>query len=203
MIYTLLGLPHAGLICISDQKETLLSLEARTQSRLSPIVIAFARYTMSELEQILFERAREGLFTNTWTGGVLRQVAEMAGGDARAGLEALRHAAVGAESMGEKRIALRASADALRARVHTREEEMVQNLSYHERLIYELALEKQPLLTTDLRRVYADRCRKSGITPVARRTFSKYVKLLGDSGLIRVDERCTAGKGRLVSVPQY
>ena len=198
IIYTLLGLPCAGVVCVSNQKQTLLSLEERTRSRLSPMVIAFPRYTAKELEEILLGRAKKGLLANAWSRGVLRNIAEAAAGDARAGLEALRHAAVAAESTGKKGIALSASTDALRARGWTRQEEMVQRLSYHERLIYELALEKEQLLTTDLQRIYGNRCRKNGITPVARRTFSKYVKLLGDRGLLAVDERCTAGKGRLV-----
>jgi Cdc6-like AAA superfamily ATPase len=87
------------------------------------------------------------------------------------------------------------------ARGQTRQEEMLQRLSYHERLIYELALKNQPVLTTDLRRIYADCCQKKGITPVARRTFSKYVKLMIDRGLLGFDPRAVTGKGRLLTAP--
>jgi len=198
IIYRILGLPHTGVVCIANKKETLPSLEERTRSRLGPIVIAFPRYTPEELAEILLERAKKGLLANTWKKKDLLQIAQASAGDARAGVEVLRHAAVAAESTGKKRIAFRESAEALRTRVQTRHQEMVSRLSYHERLIYELALEKQPLLTTDLQRIYTSRCLKNGITPVARRTFSKYVKLLGDAGLIRVDERSIGGKGRVV-----
>jgi len=201
IIYTLLGLPHAGVVCISNQKETLFSLEERTRSRLSPMVIAFPQYRQQELEKILFDRAREAFVPNTWNKAILSKLVEGAGGDARAGLEALRHAAAAAESTGKKRIALRACAHELRARGPKPGEVMVQRLSYHERLIYELALQNEPVLTTDLRRIYGNRCQKDGITPVARRTFSKYVKLLGDCGLVSVDQRVVGGKGRLLRVP--
>jgi len=198
IIHGLLGLPHTGVVCIANKKETLLSSEERTKSRLSPLVIPFRPYRWQELKEILFDRAKRGLALDAWSEGVLRQLAQVAGGDARAALEGLRHAAVTAESTGKKRIALSACAGAPRARGQTRQEEMVQRLSYHERLIYDLALKNEPILTTDLRRIYGNHCRKNGITPIARRTFSKYVKLMVDRGLFGVDPRTVAGKGRLL-----
>jgi Cdc6-like AAA superfamily ATPase len=200
IIYGLLSLPNTGVVCIANKKETLLSMEERTTSRLSPVVIECQPYGQQELEEILFDRAKEGLALDAWNQELLRQIAESAGGDARAALEALRHAAVAAESSGKKRIALSACADALRERRPTRQEEMLSRLSYHERLIHELALKHEPVLTTDLRRVYGNHCQKTGITPVARRTFSKYVKLMVNRGLLAVDPRAITGEGRLLTI---
>lgn len=198
IIYGILSLPNTGVVCIANKKETLLSLGERTKSRLSPQVIEFEPYRQQELEKMLFDRAKEALVLNTWGDAVLRQLVRSVGSDARAALEALRHAAVASESAGKNRIALRRCAGALHERTPTRHEEMVQRLSYHERLIHELALKNEPILTTDLRYVYGNHCQKNGIMPVARRTFSKYVKLMVDRGLLDVDQRTVAGKGRLL-----
>ena len=198
IIYGLLNLPNAGLVCIANKKETFLALEERTRSRLSPVVIECPLYRDEELREILLERAKDALALGAWNEGVLSQLAHAAGSDARAALEALRHAAVAAESSGKKRIALSDCPDAARARGQTRHEEMLQKLSYHERLICELAMKNEPVLTAELRRVYGEHCQKNGIAPVARRTFSKYVKLMIDHRLLSVDPRIVVGKGRLL-----
>jgi len=201
IIYGLLNLPNAGVICIANKKETLLAIEERTRSRLSPVMIECPPYREEELKEILLERAKDGLALGAWSEGVLRELARAAGGDARAALEALRHAAVAAERLGENKIALSDCPDAARGRGQTQHEEMLQKLSYHKRLIYDLAVKNQPVLSTDLQRIYADCCQKSGIAPVARRTFSKYVKLMIDRCLLGVDARVVAGKGRMLTVP--
>ena len=82
-----------------------------------------------------------------------------------------------------------------------RQEEMAGQLSFHESLVYELASHRAPILTTDLRRLYEKDCRRKGIRPVARRTFSKYVGVLRNRGLLDVDEGTTPGKGRLLRRP--
>jgi len=201
IIYGLLNLPKTGVVCIANKKETLFSLEERTRSRLSPVVVEFRAYSQQEMEEILFGRAKNALALDAWNEGVLRQIAQSAGGDARTALEALRQAAVASESAGENRIALRACTDALRAWMPTAQERILHKLSYHERLIYDLAVKNQPVLSTDLWAVYGDDCQKTSITPVARRTFSKYVKLMVDRGLLSVDPRTVAGKGRLLRAP--
>jgi len=110
----------------------------------------------------------------------------------------MKRALVGEESSGKNRIEVSACANALQARAQTPQEEMLHKLSYHERLIYDLAVKNQPILSTNLGRVYGDHCQKTGITPVARRTFSKYVRLMVDRGLLNVDPRTVTGKGRLL-----
>jgi|GEM_PF-480326 len=201
IIYGILGLPRAGVVCIANKEETLLSLADRTRSRLTPVVIECQPYAHQQLEEILFDRAKNALVLHAWSEGVLARIAQDAGGDARAALEAVRHAAVASESAGKNRIALRASTSALREQPPTRHEEMLQRLSYHERLIYELAMKNEPILTTDLRRVYGEWCQENDITPVARRTFSKYVKLMVDRGVLGLDRRAVRGKGRLLMAP--
>jgi len=187
-----------GLVCISGLKETFQSLGEGTRSRLSPVMIEFQPYRVSEVEQILFARAWDGLMPNSWTGATLGEIARVAGGDARGAIRSLQAAAVAAEATGRNQIG---DGNLLASRVgqeETRPKQLIRRLSHHERLIYDLALRHAPIQTTALRRSYDALCEKQGIVPVARRTFSKYVKLLGDARLLRVDNRALAGKGRLV-----
>jgi len=183
-IYALLGLGHTGLICISNRKETLASIEERTKSRLSPVAIPFPPYRAQELEQILGDRARDSLNPGASSDTVLKHLARDAGSDARAAIQALRQAAVAAETTGSGKLTAIVVRDAMVCPEETREEEMARQLPYHQRLIHGLARENGPIPTMELRRLYAGHCRSSGVTPVARRTFSKYVKLLGDRGLV-------------------
>jgi len=203
IIYTLLGFANAALICISNRKDPLISLEERTKSRLSPVVVEFAPYTKRELKKILFSRVRDGLLPNTWTDQVLSRLAESAGGDSRVALEALRAAAVAVESSGRCRIALRDCPGSLREQCQIQYENAAQRLPYHERLIYDIAVRDAPMYTTELLRVYRNECRKSEVKPVARRTFSKYVTFLKNRELIALDDRCTGGKGRLLRIAEH
>ena len=102
IIHALLGLPYTGVVCTSNSKEALMSLEERTRSRLSPLAIAFPPYPAQELEEMLIERARAALGPDTWGDKVITHLARSARGDARAAILALRHAAVAAESAGRQ-----------------------------------------------------------------------------------------------------
>ncbi len=198
IIYAFLGLPRAGVLCISNQKETLLSLEERTRSRLSPVGISFPRYRQKQLEEILFDRAREGLVPYTWSRRLLSQLGQRAGGDARAAIQGLRRAAVAAESRGQKKLKGIGLPDVNAAPLATKRERLERSFSYHERLIYELASRHQPVMSTELRRAYHRACSARSLLPVARRTFSKYLKALRDAGLLSIDQRSLGEKGRLV-----
>jgi len=198
IVYALLQLPRTGLVCISNHDKTLRSLDDRTRSRLSPLMIAFPRYRPGDIEAILDDRARDALSPGTWEDRALKRLASSAGGDARAAIQGLRQGTVAAENSGKHQ--LQASAARKSSfKSGTKESEAPANqLAYHERLIYELATRHAPVQTTDLRHVYHTHCKKQRIAPVAPRTFSKYVKHLGDCGLLDVDNRVASARGRLI-----
>lgn len=192
---------NAGLLCISSQRKAFQSLAEPVRSKLSPVIIEFARYRPKDLEQILLARARRGLLTDSWSPRVLAEIARSAAGDARTGIRSLQAAAIAAEDLGENTIRRPGPLGGIRDRDDTNRERIVGELSYHERLIYDLAMKSGPIHTIALRRAYLKKCHEQGVSPVARRTFSKHLKFLRDSGLLLVDDRSLAGNGRLVRAP--
>ena len=193
IIPTILGLPYAGVICISNRKETLLSLEERTRSRLSPVVVSFLPYRPRELEEILMHRARDALGPDTWDKAVLVRIAQRGKGDARAAILGLRQAALVAESVGREKLTAADISDVLTKSEERQQEGVLSQLSYHQRMIYELARENAPVTTTELREIYTNRCNIKAIRPVAPRTFSKYVNLLEEYGVVTVVPRSARG----------
>jgi len=90
IIYGLSAMPRTGLICISHGNETLLALEERTKSRLSPTVIPFAPYTAEDIKAILADRAHLGLKSPAPSDALLTRLAHTAHGDARVAVQGLR-----------------------------------------------------------------------------------------------------------------
>ena len=161
-------------------------------------MIPFPPYRAQELKEMLIERARAALDPDTWSDKTITHLARSARGDARAAILALRQAAVAAESAGRQALKAERLSDWLEDVQRVRRDEMAEQLSLHERLVYELASHRAPILTTDLRRLYEKDCRRKGIRPVARRTFSKYIGVLRNRGLLDVDKGTTPGKGTLL-----
>ena len=151
------------MVCISNRKETLLSLEEQTKSRLSPVVIPFQPYKPSELEEILLQRARDALGPDTRDKSVLTQLAQRARGDARVAIQGLRQAALAVESAGSGKVTGNVLRKVLPDSRETRKEELLSRLPYHQRLIYELAHKNAPITTTELRRIYTTCCDVKGI----------------------------------------
>jgi len=199
ILYTLLEFPCAGLICISRRQEAFLSMEERVRSRLNPVQIEFLPYRSKALREILAERANEALAPDTCSSRVLAAIASQAHGDARAAIHSVRTAAVSAESRDRNRITV-ANLHSARVDKSQIENPAGRDLPEHADLVYRLARENQPIRTTDLWLLYGKRCSARRLTPVAERTFSKYVKSLVDAGLIRTSDRCFGGGGRLLSV---
>ncbi|MEE9294844.1 MAG: Cdc6/Cdc18 family protein [Phycisphaerae bacterium] len=198
IIYGLLSLPKAGLVCVADSMRALVLLEERVRSRLSPVVIELKPYTTAELVKILADRAHHGLMPHSWSSAVLKRIAAASGGDARVAIRKLLQAAVAAEEAGQRRLDVRWLATQLRQWNHIQEEARSIQLSEHERIIRELVTRHGPVGTIRLRELYVAHCRKEGIEPVARRTFSKYLVKLNSAGLLRVAARPPGRGGRTV-----
>ena len=198
IIYSLLSLPKMGLICIADNTRALALLEERVRSRLSSVVIELKPYTTAELVQILADRARRGLMPDAWSLAVLKRIAAATGGDARVAIRTLLHAAVATEEEGRSQLDVRSMASQFQKWHAVGDEARSIELSEHERIIRELVTRHGPVGTIRLRELYVAHCRKEGIEPVARRTFSKDLFKLNAAGLLRVAARPPGRGGRTV-----
>ncbi|MDP2897843.1 MAG: orc1/cdc6 family replication initiation protein [bacterium] len=202
IIYGLLNLPRTGLICIGNSTRALAMLDERVRSRLNPILIEFLEYSMSEIEKILADRARQALTPRTWAPDHLKSIASAAGGDARAAIQMLRRVAAAAEMKGGETL------DTQLIDLYSPQHQAIQRwsrfeaLSEHEKIIWELAAQRGPLGTTELRRRYGEYCRGRELQPIAKRTFSKYLSRLSSAGVLRISARPMTPGGRMVQVEQ-
>jgi Cdc6-like AAA superfamily ATPase len=93
IIYCFCCLPKVGLISISNTCDPLFEFDARVRSRLNPALVVFGPYSSDDLAAILTERAQDALASGSWDRKLLRQMAELANGDARIALQTLKKAA--------------------------------------------------------------------------------------------------------------
>lgn len=198
IIYGLLSLPRTGLICIGNSMRALAMLDERIRSRLNPVLIEFLKYSMSEIEQILTDRAERALRPGSWKPDHLKSIAAAAGGDARAAIQMLRRVAAAAEMKGGE------SLDTQLIDLYSPQHQAIQRrsrfeaLSEHEKIIWELAAQRGPLGTTELRRRYGEYCRGRELQPIAKRTFSIYLRRLSSAGVLWISARPMTAGGRMV-----
>jgi Cdc6-like AAA superfamily ATPase len=197
IIYGLLNLPIAGLICIAGSIQPLAVLDDRIRSRLSPVVIELAPYSPKEIEAILTERAREGLLPGAWSPALLRRIAVGARGDARLAIQLLRQGAAAAEESRSPRVDWRFIEERIRQLQTVRNEGRLAGLSEHERIIWEMLRKHGPLGTTELARRYMAHCQSHSVQPMARRTFTKYLGRLTAAGMVSVSQQAASSGGRM------
>ena len=198
IIYGLLGLPKTGLVCIANSLRAFAMLDERAKSRLSPVFVEAPAYSVSEIAEILSERARLALAPHSWSRDFIRRIAEASAGDARAAIQALRQAAAAAEELGRAKLEVRFIDDTLRRWQAIHQEARLATLSEHERIIYQLAVEHAPVGTTQLRQLYAAYCNRHHVQPMARRTFSSYLRRLSGGRLLTVMARSRGPGGAIV-----
>lgn len=203
IVYRLLQLPKAGLFCISNTDSAFLGLETRNQSRLSPVLVHFSRYSPGEIEAILTDRARDTLTPGVFSTNTLHALAPLARGDARVALRLLLQAALVAENDHAERIGLKHIPAARSTWARTEQNRRIASLSEHQRLVYELVKKNKQISSTDLRSLYETACGKVAIEPVAQRTFSKYVAQLARNNLLSVAHKGAGGQGRLLRVTHH
>lgn len=200
ILYGLLQLPNVSLICIANSTQPLAALDERIRSRLDPTLIECPPYNREQLVEILTDRAEMGLASGTWSMKILRQIASAAAGDARVAINMLRQTAATAEEDGSPKIKSKHLSGLLRQQRILGIEAKLASLSEEERIIHAIAADQGPLGTLDLRHRYLDQCESLGRSPIAERTFTKYIGRLTSAGLLKVSTYPQANRGRLVQV---
>jgi Cdc6-like AAA superfamily ATPase len=163
------------------------------------VVLGLKPYKMAEIEEVLFDRVTLALAPGSWTEGLIHRIAQAACGDARLAISILQQAAAGSEQCGCQAIDFQ-NADRCLTQWHVlRREALVAGLSEHERILHLLVQEHGPIGTSELAGLSASRCQASSLSPVARRTFSKYVSRLMAAGLIHVVGYSATRGGRILA----
>ena len=99
ILYMLKNLGKVGLICISNTRRYVLNLDPRITSRIRFRSINFPPYSDEELLTILKHRVIDcrALFPDAYSLKILERIADLAAGDARIAIQALKYAAFNAE----------------------------------------------------------------------------------------------------------
>lgn len=178
----LYGRASVTLILITvDQDGFLSAVDQRIASRLrSAAHVHLEKYGHDELVDILRHRADAGLRLGAAPQGVLEYIAELAAGDARFAIALLRRAARRAAEDDREQLTgdlVDAVTDEARAAVETRH---VENLSTHQRHLFEIVREHRRIDAGDLHDLYEARVD----APKSRRTRRRYLQNLERYGLI-------------------
>ncbi|MFW5911195.1 MAG: Cdc6/Cdc18 family protein [Halolamina sp.] len=152
LLYDLHSVPGLAWICIANREVDLLArLDDRVRSRVSVgYRVQFDRYTVETVTEILDRRAKQGLEPGAVERGTLRRIAELADGDARRAITALRVGARKAEREDSQTIHPRlVEASVLDAEDEVRRK-TISKLNDHQRVLYECIEEWGPLIQKEL-----------------------------------------------------
>jgi len=184
ILYNLSDLNKTGLVCIGNSMSFLQRLDDRVKSKIHPRIIECPAYSRKELMQIVKERADYALEAENWDLKILRKIASLAGGDARIAIQTLRNAANYADN---KRLGRIERANLEQGWIDSRElkiNQLLENLSPHHRLIYEIVRGSKEILSGDLWKAYKIVCQRKRIKAVPLRTFAYYRDQLTNIGLV-------------------
>jgi cell division control protein 6 len=200
VLYNLDSLGSIGLVCISNSQQALFELEERVRSRLNAYPVHFPAYAAGDIEGILAGRAQLALTEGICSEQTLRQIAQIASGDARVAIRTLQAAAQLAEN--EKLDAI--CVDTLKRQWNNvkeaKQEYLLATLTEDHKMLYHIVKQKGQILSGDLWQEYLQHCEQVKRKPLASRTFSDYVNRLVQTGLITSERARMKGKVRLFSI---
>lgn len=199
IIYNLCSLENTCLICISNSRSTLFSLDERNVSRLNPRQIEFMPYTQEDIEEMLKFRAEMGLAPGTWDRRVIQRIAEMSAGDARIAIKTLNNSAYYADREGNGLIRIEHANRAWNDAKVDKRAYMLDKLTPDHRVLYEIVRSQKHILSNELWRAYVTSSRKMNIRPIALRTYCEYVNRLKELGLINAERARIRGRVRVFS----
>ncbi|MCX5637311.1 MAG: AAA family ATPase [Planctomycetota bacterium] len=199
-LYNLDSLGNVGIICISNSRQPLFELEERVRSRLNPYTVFFPAYFSETLVEILTYRAETALVAGVWSKKALRQIAEMASGDARVAIRTLQATAELAENERLDAISTHTLERQWDNARQAKQDHILKSLTEDHRILYQIVKQRGQILSGDLWVEYLQHCVQAKRKPLASRTFSDYVNRLAQVGLIISERARVKGKVRLFKI---
>lgn len=186
ILYSLASNAH-GLILISNDSQSLSTIDDRIRSRILMNEIEFKPYTRDEILSILHERVSCGLRPGTVDANLLSIVAGMCNGDARIGLQVLKMAAREAETKTMEKITIEEVKKASKCVRRHSLSYLLRKLNDHQKVIFEILKDKG---TMPSGRLYAEYC-KAVEDPVVDRAYRIHMERIEELGLVKSE-----GSGR-------
>ncbi|WP_202320403.1 Cdc6/Cdc18 family protein [Archaeoglobus neptunius] len=188
-----------SIICITNSATFLDNLESSVLSSLSPARIVFPSYTSPELELILKDRAREGLYPDVLEDGVIQYCAAVGAhedGDARRAIALLKLAVMIAEREKSDIVTVEHAKKALKELEKDVIGQTVIKLPPHEKIVLlsiaslskvlsEVYGQKDVKVTTgQIYGMYQSICRSIGVSPLTLRRVGDFIRTLSELELI-------------------
>lgn len=185
VLYDLYQLPPITMILITNRERDLFAqLDDRLASRLHPSVrIAFEKYHLDELVSILAARARWGLVDDAIESPELELIGDAAAGDARIAIGILRHSARLAEQADAQRITTDIVQQAIPEGRQDVRQKTIEQLTTHQRVLYDIVHEHGELDPGTLYEAYRDRVDE----PKTNRTVRNYLAKMEHYRLIHAE----------------
>lgn len=196
LLYDLYRTVGISMVLIANREEDLFArLDNRLVSRLhASRRIRFEKYTLDALVSILEDRVQWGLDEGVLEHNQLERIADAAAGDARIAIGILRSAARDADERDAETI----SFDMVEAAIPRGREEIqrknIDQLTPHQRVIYNVVGELSPVAPGDLYEEYGNRVED----PRSDRTVRNHLTKLAHYDLI---EKSGDGGGRTYQLP--
>ncbi len=171
VLYDLHTIHGVAWICIANREIDLLAdLDDRIRSRVSVgYSVNFDRYDETTVTEILHRRAREGLDPSAVERSVLKRIAQLAEGDARTAITALRVAARKATSEGLSTIPVRFVESSLVDAKDEVRRKTISKLNPHQRSLFRVLERDGPLIQKHLYEKY----REEHADPISLRALRK------------------------------
>jgi len=172
------------VVLISDSEENFTCLTENIRSNI-PSIIRLSNYSTEQAFDILKDRAERSLSKWTYTDGVIKKIAEKIKGNISVGINALKVAALNAESANRKSIE--------ETDIPEINADCPQKLSEDEKILLDILKEWKSLPSCRLFAFYREKARH----PKGERSFRNYVESLCSKGLVKaVGEK----RGRIYEV---
>ena len=199
VLYVLKELGKVGIVCISNTRKYVITLDPRITSRLNFRSINFPRYSDDELLIILKHRIENcrALYPNTYSKKILEKIAELAAGDARVAIQTLRSAAYNAERAKKSKIMETDVDKGYEAVKEIKRKYELERLTPHHKLIIGILKKRKEISSTDFYNLYKREADKQGILAKSRRSFNNYLADLIELNYIKIERAKVRGNVRL------
>jgi archaeal cell division control protein 6 len=194
-----------GIIFISNNPHVFAKAEPRIQSSLDLHEVGFKPYTLSEMKDILSERAKLAFVSYDPTVVLLcANHAVNKGGDVRVGLQALLRSGRLAEKKNARKVTVEFAKDAVKGVEEIKPKLLVEKVNEHEKLILSALKaggEGKKWTSGRLYEKYVALAKKEmgDGSDVSDRSFRDFVNHLGEIGLVEISDK-KVGKSRLISL---
>jgi len=202
ILYMLKELSKIGMVCISNTREYVTTLDPRITSRLNLKSINFPPYSEEELLAILKHRVEDchALYPNTCSIEILGKIVELAAGDARVAIQTLRSAAYDAERTNKTKINEEDLDKGYEAVKEIKKKYELERLTPHHKLIVRILKKHGEISSTDFYNFYKRQAERQELKAKSSRSFNSYVTELIELNYIKVERAKVRGNIRLFKV---